>query len=170
MGYDPRKSISRHIFTYAGLIIRLIIRYKNRNCKKYCGAVFSAWNIIALRDTVCDMLYLFLSNEGVLVAKINDIHVYLQRLHGITICVIFEYAMPLAGAKPWERVQTVTANVYSLRVQNWNCFCPCGRLELRMRIQNVALKIHFPVPKRLCKQGTKNVFNMLCIPIDYWRE
>ena len=28
-----------------------------------------------------------------------------------------------------------------------------------MRMQNVALKIHFPVPKRLCKQGTKNVFN-----------
>ena len=31
--------------------------------------------------------------------------------------------------------------------------------ELRMRIQNVTLKIHFPVPKCLCKQETKNVFN-----------
>ena len=30
-----------------------------------------------------------------------------------------------------------------------------------MRIQNVALKIHFPVPKCLCKQSTKNVFNNL---------
>ena len=32
---------------------------------------FSAWNIIALLDTVCDM---FLSNEGALVAQINDLH------------------------------------------------------------------------------------------------
>ena len=36
---------------------------------------------------------------------------------------------------------------------------PVRGLERRMRIQNVVLKINFPVPKCLCKQGTKNVFN-----------
>ena len=32
---------------------------------------------------------------------------------------------------------------------------PVRELEPRMRTQNVALKIHFPVPKCLCKQRTK---------------
>ena len=36
---------------------------------------------------------------------------------------------------------------------------PVRGLEWRIRKQNVALKIHFPVPKCSCKQGTKNVFN-----------
>ena len=36
---------------------------------------------------------------------------------------------------------------------------PVHGLEWRMRIQNGALKIHFPVPKCLYKQATKNVFN-----------
>ena len=44
------------------------------------------------------------------------------------------------------RVQTVTD-------------CPCGALVRRMRVQNLTMKIHFPVPKCLCKQGTKNVLN-----------
>ena len=32
-------------------------------------------------------------------------------------------------------------------------------LARRMHIQNVTLKIHFPVPKCSCKQGTTNVLN-----------
>ena len=58
-----------------------------------------------------------------------------------------------------------------LRLKNCNCervFASSAKLQLtlpvrgferRMRIQNVALKIHFPVPTCLCKQGTKNVLN-----------
>ena len=56
-----------------------------------------------------------------------------------------------------------------LNVSSTNCDCerviassaklqlalPVRGLERRMRVQNVALKIHFPVPKCLCKQGTK---------------
>ena len=68
-------------------------------------------------------------------------NVYLQRLNGITICVIFVYAMPLAGTKLWERFKCfeyklwlltcfrfeckiATANVFSNRVQNCNWLCP----------------------------------------------
>ena len=40
-----------------------------QNFNKTFGTAFSAWNIIALRDTVCVMWRLFLSNEGALVAK-----------------------------------------------------------------------------------------------------
>ena len=68
-------------------------------------------------------------------------------------CVIFLYAMPLAGTKLW--CKNVTANAFSLRVQNCNLRLSVRGLERRMRIQNVALKIHFPVPKCLCTQGTK---------------
>ena len=57
-----------------------------------------------------------------------------------------------------------------LNASSANCNCervfvssaklqPVGGPERRIRIQNVALKIHFPVLKCLCKQGTKNVFN-----------
>ena len=38
------------------------------------GAAFFAWNIIAFRDTVYVVWRLLLSNEGALVAQINDLH------------------------------------------------------------------------------------------------
>ena len=87
----------------------------------------------------------------------ND--VYLQRLNGSTICVIFVYAMPLAGTKLWERVFTSSAKLQLPLPVRW--------LERRMRIQNVELKIHFPVPKCLCKQGTKKGFNNR-LKNNYW--
>ena len=40
----------------------------------------SASNIIVLRDTVCVMYRLFLSNEGALIAQINDLHFLKQRV------------------------------------------------------------------------------------------
>ena len=53
-----------------------------------------------------------MSNEGALVAQINDPHfwennVYLQRLNGITLYVKFVYATPLAGTQNSERVKCV---------------------------------------------------------------
>ena len=70
-------------------------------------------------------------------------------------------------ASCWDQ----TPNVLNASSTNCNCkrvftssakmqlTLPMSRLEWRVRIQNVALKIHFLVPKCLCKQGTKNVFN-----------
>ena len=50
-----------------------------------------------------------------------------------------------------------TTNVLMLRVQNYECVALLVReLVRRMPIQNVTLKIHFPVPKCLCKQGTNS--------------
>ena len=43
-------------------------------------ADFSAWNIIALRGTVCVVWRFFLWTEGALVAKITDFHFYKQRI------------------------------------------------------------------------------------------
>ena len=75
-----------------------------------------------------DVWRLFLSNEGALVAQINDLHfwknnVYLQRLNGITLCVIFVYAMPLFGTQNSESV---------LNASNANCNChPCPNRTMK---------------------------------------
>ena len=57
------------------------------------GVAFSARNITVLRDTVCNMWLLFLSNEGALVenkwSSLLETNVYLQRLNGIAISVTF---------------------------------------------------------------------------------
>ena len=39
-----------------------------------------AWNIIALRDTVCVVKWLFLWNYGALIEQINDLHSFKQRI------------------------------------------------------------------------------------------
>ena len=68
--------------------------------------------------------------EGALIAKINDLHfwennVYLQRLNRIAICIIFVYAMPLAGTK--------IPNVLNASSENCNCervFVSSAKLQL----------------------------------------
>ena len=62
--------------------------------------------------------------------------------------------MPLAGTQNSERVKCVEYKLLLSarpRTERWNA------------LQNVALKIHFLVPKCLCKQATKNVFNVRSI-------
>ena len=57
----------------------------------------SAWNIIALRDSVSFVWLLLLSNEGALVAQINDLHFLKQRIRTKTLtevtiaCWLCEY-------------------------------------------------------------------------------
>ena len=56
-----------------------------------------------------------------LVVKINDLHfwknnVYLRRHHGITIRVIFLYAVPLAGTKTPSVLNASSTNCYCERV------------------------------------------------------
>ena len=73
-------------------------------------AAFSAWNMLLSRseipcalcdDCSCRTKVHWLQNKWSSLLKNN---VYLQRLNGITIYVIFVYAMPLAGTKNSERV------------------------------------------------------------------
>ena len=99
------------------------------------GAAFSTWNIIALRDTAAPRYMLcddcsFRTKVHALVAKINDLHswkknIYLQRLNGITICGIVQNYVRVKSFG----YKTVTANVFSHRVQNCNCLCPCAALS-----------------------------------------
>ena len=75
------------------VVIHTFIKLKS-NCNTTVAAV-SAWNIIALWDTICDLWLLFLSNEGALVTQINDLpfwkttYIYkdLTELHMRNICV-----------------------------------------------------------------------------------
>ena len=39
------------------------------------------WNIIALRDTLCVVWWLFLLNEGALIAQTNYVHFLKQRIY-----------------------------------------------------------------------------------------
>ena len=58
-------------------------------------------------------------------------NVYLQRLNGVTKCVIFVYAMPLAGTK--------TPNGLNASSTNYNCervFASSGKLQLTRCIEN----------------------------------
>ena len=79
--------------------------------------------------------------------------------------------MCVHDAPCWDR------NVLNASCSNCNCervfassaklqlALPVRGLERRMRIQNVASKIHFPVPKCLCKQGTKKCLQQYSIRI-----
>ena len=78
-------------------------------------------------------------------------NVYLQRLNAITIYVIFVYAMPIAGTK--------TSNVLNASSAKLQLPLLVRGLERRMPVQNVVLKIHFPV-RNVCASKEKNVFNI----------
>ena len=73
-----------------------------------------AGNIIPLRDTVCDLWLLFLSNEDALIAKYfiftygktTYINKKLTELQYAYICV----RDAAAGTKLWERVESLECN------------------------------------------------------------
>ena len=80
--------------------------------------VVFAWNIIALRDTVCVVWRLFLSNEDALVAQINDLHFW-KKTYIYKDLTELHYAQYLCTRCPcWDQ----TPKVSMLRVQN--CKCP----------------------------------------------
>ena len=96
-------------------------------------------------------------------------NVYLQILNGITICVMFVYAMPLAGTKTSNVLNASSTNCNSARArtERWNAYTkrdienPNEYLSIINFMGDDVIKvstqhsyIHSPVPKRLCKQGT----------------
>ena len=103
-------------------------------------------------------------NERSLLLENN---IYLQRFNGITLCVIFVYAMPPAGIKNSERVKCVEYNLLlpSVSEQNgkmWHWKYKrkpdyYNKLQGRPRNWSQHPYIYSPIPKNLCKQGTTNI-------------
>ena len=73
-------------------------------------SLFEVLSRFEIPFAICDKC--FCRTKGALVAQINDLHlwennVYLQRIHVITICMVFAYVMPLLGPELWLRVKWV---------------------------------------------------------------
>ena len=105
----------------------------------------SAWNIIALRDTVFVVWRLFLSNEGALVAQINDIHFLKRRIFTKTLTEV------TCACWMWG-YRTVNARYKMWMLRNLNVY-PSNKFQGRLSDQNFHL---LPIHRCLYKQETMN--------------
>ena len=133
----------------------------------------SAWNIIAFRDTVYVVWWLFLSNDGALIAQTNDLRFlreckFKKTLKKVTCaCCLCEYrTVNMYKMSILKHPNMYLTNTFPGRLNNWNFplvpIHPFPEISItKVFLNEVKIPWNYPSPKCLYKQETmnKNIIN-----------